>query len=67
MRKREKESQADATLWAEPHAGLNLMALRSLPKLKSRVSRLYDCTTHLPQVEYTIKYQNVNEKVATGF
>ena len=39
---RERESQADSMLGAEPHVGLNLVTLRSRPKLKPRVRCLTD-------------------------
>ena len=46
---KEGETQADAPLSAEPHAGPDPTTLRSQPELKSRVRHLTDCTTQVPQ------------------
>jgi len=45
---RERETQADAVLSAEPDAGLDLTTLRSGPEPKLRVGRLTDCATQVP-------------------
>lgn len=42
-----RESQVDSLLSLEPNTGLDLMALRSRTKLKTRIRCLADCTTHL--------------------
>jgi len=41
--------QADSALSTEPHAGLDLMTLRSRPQPKPRVGHSTDCTTQAPQ------------------
>ena len=45
QREREKESQADTTLNAEPRVGPHPMTLRSRPEAKPRVGCSTDCTT----------------------
>ena len=60
---RERESQADSILSAEPDAGLNLMTLRSWPEPKPRVGRLTDCVTQVPPVSYLLDAYNVSGTV----
>jgi len=46
---KERESQADSALGAEPTVGLSLTTLRSQPELKPRVGRLTDGAIQHPQ------------------
>ena len=50
QKERERDSQADSMLSAEPDPGLDLMTLRSWPKLKPRVRYLTNCTTQAPLI-----------------
>ena len=45
---KERWSQADSVLSAEPDVGLDLVTLRSPPELKPRVRHLTNCTTQVP-------------------
>ena len=47
-RRRERESQADSMLSAEPKVRLDPRTTRSQPELKPRVRHLIDCTTQAP-------------------
>ena len=62
FRKREQEkargpegekSEANSLLSGEPHAGLDLRTLRSLPEPKSRVDHFTDQATHSRPREFT--------------
>lgn len=48
QRARERESQADSPLSAEPHVGLDAMTPRSPPKPKPRVGHRTICATQAP-------------------
>jgi len=48
-RERERQSEVDSTLSAEPDVGLDPMTLRSKSELKPRFGCSIDCATQMPQ------------------
>ena len=65
QRERERESEADFILSAEPNVGLDLMTLRSPPEWKPRVGCLTNCATQVPQ-GYFLQCGSMENKLEEG-
>ena len=63
QREKKTESQADSMLSVEPHVGLDLITLRSLPEPKPWVRHLTDCATQVTQHIKNIKWKNCQPRM----